>query len=57
MWDLQQSSMGNYKGINKKSLTFHAEAKQKNYKEEKKLRKPFEALLWLFYSKDLGKIL
>jgi len=35
--------MGNYKGINKKGLAFHAEAKQKNYKEEKKLIKPYEA--------------
>jgi len=34
--------MGNYKRINKKDLAFHAEAKQKNYKEEKKLRKPYE---------------
>jgi len=35
--------MGNYKRINQKGLTFHAEAKQKNYKEEKKLRrKPYE---------------
>jgi len=36
--------MGNYKGINQKGLVFHAEAKQENYKEEKKLRKPYEAL-------------
>jgi len=35
--------MENYKRINKKGLAFHAEAKQKNYKEEKKLRKPYEA--------------
>jgi len=34
--------MGNYKGINQKGLTFHVEAKQKNYKEEKKLRKSYE---------------
>jgi len=38
--------MGNYKRINYKGLAFHAEAKQKNYKE-KKLRKPYEALLFL----------
>jgi len=31
--------MGNYEGINQKGLAFHTEAKQKNYKEEKKLRK------------------
>jgi len=55
--------MGNYKGNNQKDLAFHTEAKQKNYKEEKKLRKPYEApplLLYacvLFCSKDLGKIL
>jgi len=30
--------MGNYKGINQKALSFHAEEKQKNYKEEKKSR-------------------
>jgi len=36
--------MGNYKGINQKGLAFHAEAKEKNYKEEKKLRKPYKAL-------------
>jgi len=35
--------MGNYKGINQKSLAFHAETKQSNYKEKKKLRKPYEA--------------
>jgi len=35
--------MGNCKGYNLKGLAFHAEAKQKNYKEEKKLRKPYEA--------------
>jgi len=34
--------MKNYKGINQKGLAFHAEAKQKNYKENK-LRKPYEA--------------
>jgi len=34
--------MGKYKGNNKKGLAFHAEAKYKNYKEEK-LRKPYEA--------------
>ena len=39
-----QNSMGNYKRINQKGLAFHAEAKQKNYKEENKLRKPYEAL-------------
>jgi len=39
--------MGNYKGINQKGLTFHAEAKQKNYKEENKLRNPYEALPFL----------
>ena len=39
-----QNSIGNYKRINQKGLAFHAEAKQKNYKEEKKLRKPYEAL-------------
>ena len=39
--------MRNYKRINQKSLAFHAEAKQKNYKEEKKLRKPYEALPFL----------
>jgi len=58
--------MGNYKGINQKGLTFHAEAKQKNYKEENKLKKPYEAPLFslmlvffyrFFCSKDLGKIL
>jgi len=56
--------MGNYKGINQKGLVFHAEAKQKNCKEEKKLRKLYEALSLslvlvsfyrLFYSKILGK--
>jgi len=31
--------MRNYKGNNQKGLAFHAEAKQKNYKKEKKLRK------------------
>ena len=36
--------MGNYRGINQNGLAFHAEAKQKNYKEENKLRKPYEAL-------------
>ena len=36
------NSMGNYKRTNQKGLAFHAEAKQKNYKEEKKLRKPYE---------------
>jgi len=30
--------MANYKGINQKGLAFHAEAKQKYYKEEKKIR-------------------
>ena len=30
--------MRNYKGMNKKGLAFHAKAKQKNYKEEKKTR-------------------
>jgi len=40
--------VGNYKGINQKGLAFHAEAKQKNYKEEKKLRKPYETLIFLF---------
>jgi len=35
--------MGNCKRINQKGLAFHAEAKQKKYKEEKKLRKPCEA--------------
>jgi len=58
--------MGNYKGINQKGLAFHAKAKQKNYIEEKKLRKPYEAPSFslmlvsfyrLFCSKDLGKIL
>jgi len=58
--------MGNYKIINQKDLAFHAEAKQKNYKEKNKLRKPYEAppfsfMLMSFYrlfcSKDLGKIL
>jgi len=34
--------MGNYKGNNQKGLSFHAEEKQKNYKEKKKLRKPFK---------------
>jgi len=38
--------MGNYKGINQKGLAFH-EAKQKNYKEEQKLRKLYEALSFL----------
>jgi len=37
--------MRNYKRINQKGLNFHAEAKQKNYKEEKKLRKSYEAVL------------
>jgi len=58
--------MGNYKRINKKGLAFHAKAKQNNYKEENKVRKPYEAPLFslmlvsfyrLFCSKDLGKIL
>jgi len=58
--------MGNYKGINQKGLAFHAEAKQKNYKEENKLRKPYEVLSFLlnacvlyrlFCSKDLERIL
>jgi len=58
--------MGNYTGINHKGLFFHAEEKQKNYKEEKKLRKlykapPFSLMIVSFYrlfcSKDLGKIL
>jgi len=58
--------MGNYKRVNQKGLAFHVEAKQKNYKEKEKLRKPYEALLFslmfvsfyrLFCSKDLGKIL
>jgi len=58
--------MGNYKRINQNSLAFHAKAKQKNYKEEKKIRKPYEAppfslrlvsFYRIFYSKDLGKIL
>jgi len=31
--------MENYKRINKKDLAFHAEAKQKNYKEEKETKK------------------
>jgi len=35
--------MGNYKIINQKGLAFHAEANQNNYKEENKLRKPYEA--------------
>jgi len=35
--------MRNYKRINQKGLAFHAAAKQKNYKEENKLRKPYEA--------------
>ena len=35
--------MGSYKRINQKGLAFHVEAKQKNYKEENKLRKPYEA--------------
>jgi len=44
----------------------YMEAKQKNYKEEKNLRKPYEAILFslmlvsfyrFFFSKDLGKIL
>jgi len=34
--------MENYKEIKQKCLAFHVEAKQKNYKEEKKLRKPYE---------------
>jgi len=37
--------MGNYKGINHKILAFHAEAK--HYKEENKLRKPYETLSFL----------
>ena len=56
--------MGNYKKINQKGLAFHVEAKQKNYKKENKLRKPYEALILmlvsfyrLFCSKDLGNIL
>jgi len=32
------NSMGNYKEINQKGLAFHAEEKQKYYKEEKKTR-------------------
>jgi len=39
--------MGNYKRINQQGLAFHAEAKQKNYKEENKLKKPYEALPFL----------
>ena len=40
--------MGNYKRMNLKMvLAFHAEAKRKNYKEEKKLRKPCEASFFL----------
>ena len=39
--------MGNYREINKKGLAFHAEEKQNNYKEEKKLRKPCEGSLFL----------
>jgi len=35
--------MGNYKRINQKDLAFHTKEKQKNYKEEKKLRKFYEA--------------
>jgi len=34
--------MRNYKGINQKGLAFHAKPKQKNFKEEKKLRKPYK---------------
>ena len=34
--------MRNYRRTNQKDLVFHVE-KQKNYKEEKKLRKPYEA--------------
>jgi len=30
-----------------KRFSFHAEAKQKNYKKENKLRKPYEALPFL----------
>ena len=39
--------MGNYKRTNQKGLAFHAKAKQKNYKEENKLRKSHEALSFL----------
>jgi len=39
--------MRNYKGINQKGLAFHAKAKQKNYKEEKKQRKFYEAFSFL----------
>jgi len=58
--------MGNYKRINQKGLAFHTKAKQKNYKEEKKLRKSYEVLSFslklvsfyrLFCSKDLEKLL
>jgi len=57
--------MGNYKGINQKGLSFMW-TKQKNYKEENKLRKPYEVSPFFlipvsFYrfvcSKDLKKIL
>jgi len=44
--------MGTYKGINQKGLAFHAEAKQKNYKENNKLRKlklPSFSMLVSFY--------
>jgi len=58
--------MENYKGINQKGLASHTKAKQNNYKEENKLRKPYEvpplslmlvSFYRLFFSKDLGKIL
>jgi len=37
--------MGNYKGINQNGLAFHAEAKQKNYKEEKNYENPIKLSL------------
>jgi len=39
--------MENCKGINQKGLPFHAKAKQKNYKEEKKLRKSYKVAPFL----------
>jgi len=41
------NSRGNYKEINQNSLVFHSKTKQKNYKEENKLRKHCEASSFL----------
>jgi len=39
--------MGNYKGINQNGLALHKKAKQKTYKEEKKITKPCETSSFL----------